>query len=127
MSGKRVAKSTNGAEPFNYEFHPGTPVECLLRIGDAQEPEGVTVWDLDKDTRAPGIRGQLHVIMVENDWNKLSPDDFYFKHYRFKGPPVAFGSRRRVSPWISILLQDEPEVRERPGFLETVLHRKGRR
>ena len=80
-SGKRVAKSTNGDDPFNYEFHPG------WWTSPAQEPEGVTVWDLDKDTRAPGISGQLHVIMLEND--AYDKDGLYFKHYRFEGEPPA--------------------------------------
>ena len=64
-----VAQSTNGSGPFNYEFHTGATT---------QEPEGITVWDLVG--RAPGIRGQLHAIMLEND--VASNDDFYFKHYR---------------------------------------------
>ena len=67
-TGNRLAKSTNGHGPFNYEFHPGLPTY--------EEPEGITIWDL-KDGRAPGVRGQLHVIMLDND----PTDDFYFKHY----------------------------------------------
>jgi hypothetical protein len=38
----------------------------------------LTVWDLD-DGRAPGIRGQLHVMMLDND--ETSADDIYIKHY----------------------------------------------
>ena len=94
MSGKRVAKSTNGAEPFNYEWHPGTI--------EAEEPEGLMVWDLDKDTRAPGIRGQLHVIMLDNEL--LGNDYLHFKHYRFEGPPIAFRGRQSVPSWLSVLL-----------------------
>lgn len=70
---KRVKKSTNGYGQFNYEFHPGL-------IGGWEEPEGLTVWDLD-DGRAPSIRGQLHVLMLDNDWS--SADDIYFKHYTY--------------------------------------------
>lgn len=66
---KRVAKSSNGNGNFNYEFHPY----------DGEEPEGVTLWNLD-DGRAPGIEGQLHVIMIDNDW--WNDDDLYFKHYK---------------------------------------------
>lgn len=67
---RRVKKSTNGFGEFNYEFHPGC---CKY-----EEAEGLTIWDLD-DGRAPGIRGQLHVFMLDNDWS--SADEIYFKHY----------------------------------------------
>ena len=50
--------------PINYS--PGVPNE--------QELEGVTVWNLDSG-RAPGIRGQVHVLMIEND--KVSADDVW--------------------------------------------------
>lgn len=66
---RRVEKSTNGYGLFNYEFHP--------TFDEAEEPEGLTYWDLD-DGRAPGIRGQLHVFMLDND---LGSDEVYFKHY----------------------------------------------
>lgn len=62
-------RSTNGSGDFNFEYHTGR----------AEEPEGITYWDLE-DGRAPGIRGHLHVLMINNDW--WNPDDLYFKHYR---------------------------------------------
>lgn len=66
---RRIARSTNGYGDFNYEYHPE----------DDEEPEGLTYWDLN-DGRAPGIRGVLHVTMLDNDgWT--SADDLYFKHY----------------------------------------------
>lgn len=67
---QRVQRSTNGAGYFNYEFHPDAP--------DYEEPEGLTIWDLD-DGRAPGIRGQLHVLLLDNDITNA--DDVYLKHY----------------------------------------------
>lgn len=70
-NGKLIDQSQNGVEPFNYEFH-GSPIPC-------QEPEGITYWDLDSG-RAPGIKGQLHALMIEND--AFSDDDLYFKHYK---------------------------------------------
>ena len=73
-SGKRIAQSTNGTEPFNYEWHP--------TWSDYQEPEGLTIWDLDNDTRAHGIFGQLHVMMIGN----VGYDALFFKHYRIKEP-----------------------------------------
>lgn len=50
----------------------------------AEEPEGLTFWDLDADTRAPGIDGQLHVLLLDND--KPDGDDVYIKHYRISDP-----------------------------------------
>jgi len=67
---RRIQHSTNGHGHFNYEFHPGG-------LSD-QEPEGLTIWDLD-DGRAPGISGQLHVFLLEND--DFSADQVFFKHY----------------------------------------------
>jgi hypothetical protein len=70
---RRIVRSTNGSGSFNYEFHPGGSTD--------EEPEGLTYWDLD-DRNAPGIRGQLHAILLDNDSNG---DDVYFKHYRVTG------------------------------------------
>jgi hypothetical protein len=67
---RRVVRSTNGSGAFNYEFHPGGSTD--------EEPEGLTYWDLDR-RNAPGIKGQLHAILLDNDANG---DDVYFKHYR---------------------------------------------
>lgn len=67
---RRVVRSTNGSGAFNYEFHPGGSTD--------EEPEGLTYWDLD-GRNAPGIHGQLHAILLDNDSNG---DDVYFKHYR---------------------------------------------
>jgi len=73
-TGTRIKRSTNGYGYFNYEFHPGVhPFGASL-----EEPEGMTIWDLD-DGRAPGIRGQLHVLLVDND--SLDAGDVYLKHY----------------------------------------------
>jgi hypothetical protein len=69
-SQRRIVRSTNGSGSFNYEFHPGGSID--------EEPEGLTYWDLD-GRNAPGIRGQLHAILLDNDDNG---DDVYFKHYR---------------------------------------------
>ena len=67
-----VAQSTISSGQFRYEFHPGG--------FNGQEPEGITYWDLD-GKGAPGISGQLHVIMLDNDLPG-DDDDLYFKHYR---------------------------------------------
>ena len=70
-SGRRVRRSTLGFGSFNFEFYPGM-------FEPAQEPEGLTFWDLD-DGRAPGISGQLHVLLLDND--AAGADDVFFKHY----------------------------------------------
>lgn len=61
--------------PFRYEFHSGW--------SKYEEPEGLTYWDIDELGRsfeAPEIGGQLHAIVLDNDW--LGTDEIYFKHYR---------------------------------------------
>lgn len=63
----RIAKSEQKGT-FRYQFNS---------LGE--EPEGITYWDLNKDTRAPEIRGVLHAIMIDNVG--AGDDDFYFKHY----------------------------------------------
>lgn len=72
---KRIQSSTNGYGYFNYEYHPGGTTE--------EEPEGITIWDLDDD-RAPGIHGQLHAILLDQDHFPPSSDDVYIKHYTNK-------------------------------------------
>ena len=67
---RRLERSHNGPGGFACEFN----------TSNLEEPEGLTVWDLDADGRAPGLRGQLHVILLDNDI--LTADDVYVKHYR---------------------------------------------
>ena len=74
---RRFVKSTVADEApgeLHYHYHPGKD--------QSEEPEGITVWDLD-DGRAPGIRGQLHAGMLDNDWHPLWPDsdNVYLHHY----------------------------------------------
>lgn len=59
---------------FPFEFDPSADV--------AEEPEGLDWWDLD-DGAAPGVRGQLHVLLLDNDL--IDADGVYFKHYRVGG------------------------------------------
>ena len=79
QTGVRVAKSTNGFGDFNYEYRPGSAF-WIFNLGCKQEPEGLTLWDLDTE-HAPGIRGQLHVIMIDNFGYGVK---LYFKHYTNK-------------------------------------------
>jgi hypothetical protein len=69
VSWHRVAHSTRGFGHFDFYYDPGFPTY--------EEPEGLTVWDLD-DGRAPGIRGQLHAFVSDND---ADAGDIDFKHY----------------------------------------------
>jgi len=66
---RRVRHSGRGVvgELFDLYYNPG---------GDTEEqPQGLTLWDLD-DGRAPGIRGQLHVLVGEGFFERVD-----FKHY----------------------------------------------
>lgn len=65
----RIEHSTNGSGHFNYYYNSDFTIR--------NEPEGLTIWDLD-DGRAPGIRGQLHAFMSDND---IDAGDMYFYHY----------------------------------------------
>lgn len=64
-----------------FDFNPdgsGTALGVAnLHFTDGEELEGLTLWDLD-DGRAPGISGQIHVVLI-NDGG-ASNDDWYFKH-----------------------------------------------
>lgn len=68
---RRVRHSGRGVagEIFDFYFDPG--------FDTYEEPQGLTLWDLD-DGRAPGIRGQLHAIVRDND---DIHDDVDLKHY----------------------------------------------
>lgn len=69
---RRVQHSTRGFGHFDYYYNPG--------FQTYEEPEGLTIWDLD-DGRAPGIRGQLHVFVSDNDFDLGDSGDVDFKHY----------------------------------------------
>jgi len=71
-AGTLLRNSSKDTEPFKFEWHGGFP--------DYEEPEGLTIWDLD-DGYCPNISGQLHVVLLDNDSND---DDLYFKHYTHK-------------------------------------------
>lgn len=71
--GRKIMKSAQRGE-FQFEFHPGAV--------KYEEPEGITFWNLDNG-KPPRIQGgQVHVILLDNDW--IGADNFYFKHYRIQ-------------------------------------------
>lgn len=65
-----VCRTRDPLGSFRFEFDPEFP--------ELEEPEGLDWWDLD-DGRAPGVRGQLHVMLLAN---QVGTDDIFFKHYR---------------------------------------------
>jgi hypothetical protein len=67
---RRLWRSENGSGYFNYAFDG----DCF----HLQEPEGLTVWDLDDGT-APGVEGGLHVILFQH--NIVRDDQVWLKHY----------------------------------------------
>ena len=80
------------AGEFTYSIFERIDASCDRRTAQAlsttssiptdEEPEGLTYWDLD-GRKVPGIEGQLHAILLDNDtW---SDDDVYLKHYRVQG------------------------------------------
>ncbi|WP_437995826.1 hypothetical protein WMF26_32020 [Sorangium sp. So ce185] len=69
-------------DPYNGRIQKRIPV-VFDKNGEDEELEGLDIWDLD-DGRAPGVRGHVHVLMIQNE--DLSNDDWYFKHFRVFGP-----------------------------------------
>ena len=85
-SGRLFLSMDRGAGLVSLELGEGlgstaalTQVLPLNWVIDDEEIEGLTVWNLE-DGRAPGIRGQVHVLMI--DAYEASNDDLYFKHVR---------------------------------------------
>lgn len=75
---QQIEHSHNSSDPgFSYEFHPGANFGASF-----QEPEGLTFWDLDADGRAPGLTGQLHAVLLDNDVAATDADEVFVKHYR---------------------------------------------
>lgn len=70
---QRIRHSSRGEEDtldlFDFYYNPNEVTD--------PGPRGLTLWDLD-DGRAPGIAGQLHVLIRQNWW---TPDRVQFKHY----------------------------------------------
>ena len=80
QSKRRIAHSTwDGTKPFLYHYDP----TCEFLDWSCEEPEGLTIWDLD-DGRAPNISGQLHVLLLDNDDFTDGDDDMFMMHYTNK-------------------------------------------
>lgn len=71
-TGMLQARSENGYGPFNFQTRRG-------KLGD--EAEGLDWIDV-RGLNIPGIPdGQLHLVMIDNDWP--SSDELYLKHYSY--------------------------------------------
>lgn len=80
-------EGSQGIYVFRIRGRKGTYVNFISPNGYCgacgEEMEGITWWDLDKDTRAPKIKGgQLHWFLLDN--SSAGDDDFYFKHVRIQ-------------------------------------------
>jgi hypothetical protein len=109
-SGKRVAH-------IEVLYHPGWSAY--------EEIEGLTIWDLDM-AGAPNIRGQLHLLVLDND---VLSDDIYMKHYHLdvEAKPVASPQETPAETCLSLLqkwrsahedLADSTDVNERKALLK---------
>lgn len=67
-----------GFEVRSGRQYANIPVQFDPSWSSAEELEGIDIWDLD-DGAAPGVNGQIHVLMLDNDW--ASADDLFFKHF----------------------------------------------
>jgi hypothetical protein len=67
---QRLRRSTISPSLFQYQFNPSGSLT-------GEEPEGLTFWDLN-DGRAPGISGELHVLVLDNN---IFDHQFWLKHY----------------------------------------------
>jgi hypothetical protein len=69
-TGAYEGESGSGYGPFNYE---------IAGSSSGQEPEGLDYFPTTA-ARTPGISGQLHAILLNNDW--IGSDSFWLKHYK---------------------------------------------
>ena len=81
---RMITESTNGSGSFNFEYHPGG--DFIGLGGTHEEPEGIDWFDRDRPPTSPGISGQLHAILLDNDGffeggDPGDDDDLIFKHY----------------------------------------------
>jgi hypothetical protein len=80
-AGRIVADSYNPGYSCSGCLSGSFPFEFDPKFPDFEEPEGLDWWDLDDPNApdVPGIKGQLHVMLLGN---QLGTDDIFFKHYR---------------------------------------------
>jgi hypothetical protein len=104
-SGKRVAH-------IGVDFRRGFP--------SYEEIEGLTIWDLDIGS-APNIRGQLHLLVLDNDW---SQDDIYLKHFHIDIEAKAVSPPHQTPETCESLLERWRDVQEDILASEDINERK---
>jgi hypothetical protein len=89
---KLITESTNGYGDFNFEYHPETP--------NYDEPEGIDWFPNAESSGSPGVAGELHALLLDND--VTNGDDLLLKHYsvdwscRPEVPPTVVGTPDRA-------------------------------
>lgn len=76
ITGRRIVHTLVDYRPWKH-----FPAIGWVKI---QELEGITIWEDVDAAGAPGITGQLHLIMIDKDGH--NDDDLYFKHYEVADP-----------------------------------------
>lgn len=111
---RRASNTRRGDAPSAFEYNFDND-GC-----GGDEPEGLTIWDLD-DGRAPNVRGQLHVVLM--DHAKVLTERVSMKHYGYK---VHVDALTGISPiWESPLTSPLPgtpggaEIRGPEGELQS--------
>lgn len=79
-SGQLIDESTHESGTFRFLYDPAAAVE--------EEPEGADWWNRDVGPASPGIGGQLHVILLDNEETE---DKIFFKHYSVDYSCIAAG------------------------------------
>jgi len=92
------------------------PEICFFRCWRREELEGLTIWDLDNG-RAPNIKGQVHLIMIDNVGT--GDDDLYFKHFLVPGEKHLSGIEDCLP-----INHKKLKVRKRGSYWELVDNRR---
>jgi hypothetical protein len=102
-TGRELARSSQSSDDlFRFQFDCEPTAGRISEVGN-QEPEGLTYWDLDGIPNPDGIRGQIHVLVLDND--AYGYDHVYFKHYSgrlYVDPAASSGDGGVGSPYPSI-------------------------
>lgn len=78
-----IQKSTNSVFGETGPFNIWRCADC--DSADCESINDLVIWDLDQDTRAPNIRGMLHVFVKnEDNWDFSYTDDIRLSHFSEK-------------------------------------------
>lgn len=73
-----------------------------------QQPQGLTIWNLDSDNAANGVGGKLHVLIFDFDFDILDPGDHEFSMYHFSNIIYVDAENGSDSPITGIGRRDNP-------------------